>query len=368
MREKQVIIKKLSSYDDPGLVNSVHDALEASGAAVCAQKKVLIKPNILGAAHPDEAVTTHPAVLGAVISYFKRHNCIVRVGDSPAIDPYKKSCRISGISEVCRRHNAELVEFSEVKEYEAVEGRYIKSFRVCTHFEWADYIVTVPKLKTHLQMYYTGALKNMFGMIKGLEKSRFHIRFVERKKFAGMIVDLNTLLRPSFAVMDAIVSMQGNGPRNGTPAHTGFVAVSSDPLALDYVCAHAIGYDPLKIPVIGDALSRPDFYIDSTDKITVSGDEDGLFRIPAFQKIGYVKDVAFLRGALPGFLYNALRRLLVKRPDFNRKRCVRCGKCVDICSAGALHLEDEGVIIDHSACVQCYCCHEVCPYNAVDLK
>ena len=64
-------------------------------------------------------------------------------------------------------------------------------------------------------MYFTGAIKNQFGMIPGLLKSSLHMKFPARSDFAAMIVDLHQALKPDFAFMDGIISMEGPGPGNG---------------------------------------------------------------------------------------------------------------------------------------------------------
>nr|WP_304519455.1 DUF362 domain-containing protein [Clostridium estertheticum] len=37
----------------------------------------------------------------------------------------------------------------------------------------ADVIITLPKLKTHAMMYYTGAVKNQFGCVPGSQKGGY---------------------------------------------------------------------------------------------------------------------------------------------------------------------------------------------------
>jgi uncharacterized protein (DUF362 family)/NAD-dependent dihydropyrimidine dehydrogenase PreA subunit len=368
MSKTDVFVYQIQSYNDFQLKDKIFSGLEKSGGRIAAGKRVLIKPNILGAAKPYEAVTTHPAVLDAVISYFKKLDCEIRVGDSPAIDSYQRACKATGIAEVCEKNGVELVDFNETVVFQSGEGSVIKRFNLTKHIEWAEIIVSVPKMKTHMQMYYTGALKNMFGTISGLTKSSYHVRFIQRSMFAQMIVDVNVIVKPHFAVMDGIEAMQGNGPRNGTVYRAEIIAVSSDSLALDCVCSGAMGFNPMKVPILSAALKRENFYIDSLEEIKIAGDFFHQFTLPGFERPGYVKDIAFMRDLLPGFLYNFIRGILMKRPVFNREKCVLCKKCVDICQADALSVVDKHVIINHNKCIQCYCCHESCPYDAIDLK
>ena len=69
---------------------------------------------------------------------------------------------------------------------------------------------------------------------------------------------------------------------------------------------------------------------------------------------------------LPPFLDRFGKRFLASRPVQEKKKCIRCGKCVEICPAGAMNLTKAGdVEIDYEKCIRCYCCQEVCPADAI---
>lgn len=331
-------------------------------------KKILIKPNILCAALPETAVTTHPDVLQGVLRFFKKFSSNIHVGDSPAVDPYKRACERTGFSRVCKEEGVELVEFKEPCEIPLMNGHSVKRFSVSKEAEWADFIVSVPKLKNHQQMYYTGALKNMFGMVLGLEKSRFHLRFSEKKAFAAMMVDLNLAVPADLTIMDAIVAMEGEGPRNGTPCHTGFLGFSTSLLALDVVASSMLGYDPHRIPILDDAMLRGEFDVSSINDVELHSDFGEGYVFKKFKRISYVKEMVGVKKFIPQPIYRFLHSLLVKRPFVKEGRCIKCRKCVDMCSAEAMTFADNRVTIDHTKCILCYCCHEVCPVGAIVLK
>jgi len=98
--------------------------------------------------------------------------------------------------------------------------------------------------------------------------------------------------------------------------------------------------------------------------------------IEAVKPKGYVlvkeaSDMGFIRERFP-WLFSLLRNLIIPRPVFLHEKCIRCGRCVQICSAQALSWKviDEGkqVHIDYSRCIRCFCCHEICPVEAIDLR
>jgi uncharacterized protein (DUF362 family) len=111
----------------------------------------------------------------------------------------------------------------------------------------ADYIVSVPKLKTHHWAGVTLSLKNLYGVIPGSRygwpKNMLHINSIQ-----ASILGIYTVMPPVLAVVDGIVGMEGDGPLFGTPVEHGVLAVSSDPVAVDIVCTGLMGFDYEDIP------------------------------------------------------------------------------------------------------------------------
>jgi len=70
-------------------------------------------------------------------------------------------------------------------------------------------------------------------------------------------------------------------------------------------------------------------------------------------------------------IFGPIIRRNVKRqrpaPVFLPDPCILCGKCVKICPADALTIQDRRIIIDEKSCIRCYCCHEVCPADAIAI-
>ena len=113
-----------------------------------------------------------------------------------------------------------------------------------------DKIINVPKLKTHGMTVYSGAVKNMFGIIPGSYKGEYHLRFEDVDDFADLLVDLCLFAKPVLTVMDAVVGMEGYGPTNGRPRTVGLIISSPDPYALDVVAAEVIGLKGRQVPTI----------------------------------------------------------------------------------------------------------------------
>jgi len=116
----------------------------------------------------------------------------------------------------------------------------------------SDYIVSMPKLKTHHLAGMTASMKNLFGTMPGAvygwPKNPLHFHGIER-----CIIDLTATVRPHLAIMDAVQAMEGDGPIMGRPRQVGFVGVSTDLVALDATCARVIGLEPAKMPYLSVA-------------------------------------------------------------------------------------------------------------------
>ena len=360
-----VSIVRCPDYDDRAVEKAVRSACDQADFPDLRGKTVLFKPNILKSAAPEDAVTTHPSILRAAIRYANSKGAAsVLVGESPGFQLGQAAFRRSGLIQVAEAEGARWVDFSDAVQVDNPEGRLVKNFTLARAAVEADVLVSLPKLKNHTLMYFTGAMKNLFGCVPGLQKSQFHLRFPERLRFGEMIVDLNVALRSEFSIMDGIVGMEGPGPGSGYPRSIGAVLASRDPVALDRVACALIGLDPDLVVNLAEGMRRG-IWIGSDADIEVRGERPEDLRVPDWKQVP--REERRL-GRLPA----PIRNLLVGRPFFSKTRCIACGACVQICPGKALALEPtagarmgRAVRVDYGACIRCYCCHEVCPADAI---
>jgi uncharacterized protein (DUF362 family)/Pyruvate/2-oxoacid:ferredoxin oxidoreductase delta subunit len=337
-----------------------------------AGKTVLLKPNILSDTPPERAVCTHPAFLEAAIRLVKEMGAKrILAGDSPGLQPPGFSAKASGLGEVIRKNGAEWVDFTRGKiEVSCQEGKVVKKFTLTQAVKEVDVIISIPKLKTHQLMYFTGAMKNIFGLVPSVAKSPFHVRYSSRESFAAMLVDLNLAVKPAYAFMDAVIGMEGHGPAAGNPRQVSLVMASSNLLAMDAAATTVICYPPSEIPVIKDAMSRGNWLM-NLDEIEYPGLSPADVRIPDFVKLPLKKSGSqFLDFVLPPPL-RRLKDSLEPVPVISHAICVHCGDCSRICASKAISSTGEGKerreVIDYSRCIRCFCCHEICPAKAIEV-
>ncbi len=110
----------------------------------------------------------------------------------------------------------------------------------------ADFLVSMPKIKTHHWSGVTLSMKNMFGVVPGARygwpKNILHWKGIQES-----ILDLCATVPIHFVIADGIVAMEGNGPLNGTPRPLGKIVLADDPVAADATCARLMGFEPGRI-------------------------------------------------------------------------------------------------------------------------
>ena len=356
--QKKVSIVKCNSYDKEEVFNSVKLAVEKLGFRIKEGSTVLLKPNILAKATPEQAVTTHPSIIEAVCKLLKEKECKVIIGESSGFTGgTKKAFEVSGIKQAAENCKVELInlESSSLKEIENKEGKVLKKLYLPEILFKVDMIINLPKLKTHSFMLYTGAVKNLFGFIPGGRKQMYHLIAPSKKRFAELLVDIYQIIKPQFTIMDGVTGIEGNGPGvSGTPIKTGIILASESCPALDMVASDIIGYEPSEIPTNKECIER------------------GLIEKGSAQVVGELIKVNYKKplskaSKVPKLLSNWMFKQAIDYPVINKDLCKKCNICVNSCPPKALTMEGYPTL-ERSKCINCYCCHELCPHKAITLE
>lgn len=355
----QVAVVRCGAYDLREVRRAVAAALAPLGGIerfVRPGMQVLLKPNLLGAASRDQAVTTHPAVVQAVAERVQEAGGRVLIGDSPG-GPLENGPRVyrrSGMDEVGETTGARLVPFEDAA-WKRVDG---SDYLVARPVLAADLVIDLPKLKTHTLTLFTGAVKNMFGAIPGTRKREAHYRALGVQDFSRVLVDVLELTTPELTIMDGVMGQEGMGPgAAGTPRRYGCLAASTDPVALDAVMAQAMGYRPGEVLHLAQAEARG---LGESDPEAVRVEAE-----PRALDFGYVA-LPRLQWLLrvPSWVSALLQRAVRIRPRVDPAKCTGCGQCAEVCPPQAI-TPGKPPAFDWDACIACMCCVEICPQGAI---
>ena len=366
----KVSIINCGQYDETLVRQAVTRAVDSLGgwsAFVQPGDLVLLKPNMIGPRSPEQAATTHPVVVKAIVQILQELGCTVWIGDSAGgaiggLAPTAQAFTACGYTQVAAETGALLKNFDAAGTF-PVTSKVI-TFRKGYHlaappFE-ADVVINLPKLKTHSAALYTGALKNLFGLVPGLFKAEFHRQAPTNEEFAKVIADINLNTPVQLTIMDAIVGMEGAGPTAGTPREVGLVLASTDRVALDVIAARLIGLDPQAVPIINIAGQQGLGEL-AAEKITIVGDYQEQPRLDGYR----LPPGRNYNPRLAKFFLNVVVRMLKRRPEVDQASCRRCNICVENCPVQAIDPETRK--IDYGTCIECLCCHELCPHSSVAL-
>ncbi|WP_343101220.1 DUF362 domain-containing protein [Romboutsia sp. MSSM.1001216sp_RTP31141st1_G3_RTP31141_220114] len=369
-----VSIRECNDYGYESVKHAISKNLEDLGGLekyIKANSKVLIKPNLLMKKSPKEATTTHPMVVKVVCEMLLKLNCKIIIGDSPG-GPYtvpslKSIYKSTGMKDIADELGVELnYDISEIK-VENKNAKALKYMNIITPITKVDHIINICKLKTHGMATFTGGVKNLYGSIAGLQKAEIHYRFPNEERFCeDVLLDICSYVNPSLTIMDGIVGMEGEGPSAGTPRKIGITLASPSPYMIDIVACKVINLDINKVPTIRGSIKREHIKKDLSD-ISIVGDNIERFIIKDFKIPKTSKDFRLLSSTMPKFIHEPLTRMITPKPFVSHKDCIKCKKCIEVCPAKVITLNNK-IEIDLNKCIRCFCCHELCPKKAIDIK
>jgi ferredoxin len=288
--------------------------------------------------------------------------------------------RRAGYTEMAELHEFELSLDMGYETVSAPQALLAKRLEVMSPILHADGVINLPKFKTHMFMTFTGATKNLFGVIPGLNKASYHARLSDRHSFAEMLLDVAYFVRPRLNIVDGVLALEGDGPgTGGSPRSLGVLLAGADPVTVDVACCRIGGIDPRSVPVLAAAHERG-LWSGAAGDVDTLGSTIAELQVSDFALPGSYEGMGVGRlGALEDAARRALRRFN-RLPRPKPGRCTACGDCVRACPVDAVSLPEVAdaagaddprprvARVDDSLCIRCYCCHEVCPSAAIDLE
>jgi len=219
-------------------------------------RRVFLKPNMVEY-ESNAAINTHPLVVaGAALAFRAAGAADVVVGEGPG---HRRDMEYlltqTGLYDHLRENRIRFIDLNlDDVRHVPLRSRFtgLDTLALPVELLQADFIVSMPKLKTHHLAGMTASMKNFFGAVPGAvygwPKNILHVKGIENS-----ILDLNATIRPHFAIVDAVTAMEGDGPIMGRPRQVGLIGMGADLVAIDATCARLIGLDPRKMPYLREA-------------------------------------------------------------------------------------------------------------------
>jgi uncharacterized protein (DUF362 family)/Pyruvate/2-oxoacid:ferredoxin oxidoreductase delta subunit len=347
MKKHRVLIREATD-----LKVSIVEAFRSVGLDDLKKQQVLVKPNMLRPARPEECVVTDPRLIAETVAFLISAGAEVMVGDNPMPDP--RIQHESDVADYCGFTQASRHKFRNIGKYSQKVKKprnLLKEFYISREVLDCDLLVSLPKFKSHELTTMTLSVKNHYGIIPGGLKPYIHSLFPGIKEFSKVLVEIYETRPPDIIIVDCLHVIDAKGKRH----HPGLIIAGDNGHAVDYACARLTGIDPIRVSTIRFAY------------------DEGLFH-PA--EIEYVGTLSNLRGfsvpfvfpfrnSVVEFVSRILYRIWLGRlPVIDSALCARCLSCENVCPPRAI----KGQKIDYSKCIMCYCCLEVCPNQAVRIE
>lgn len=247
--EKSVVFIEPVKGDVPGAVKRALEGADWT-RAIPKGADVSLKVNLGWDLFIPGSITS-PLVAEALIGAIRDHvGTIYMVESDQVLEDVEKAFHESGMAEVCKRTGVRWVNMTRAATVPHDEPRNVVLKRIDIPQILKDtLLVTVPVMKTHAKTRLSGAIKNQWGCI-GKMRHEYHLVLDDA------LADLNFVMRPALALMDATVALEGNGPKSGNPVIADLILCSRDPVALDTVQAQVMGLDPATVRHLATCAAR----------------------------------------------------------------------------------------------------------------
>lgn len=359
------------SYDEEEVYASICRHMDHLNIAADLQPgmTVLLKPNLVLAKKPEYAATTHPVLIKAVVRWLLEQKITrIIIADSPG--GLYQAEYLKSIYSACGLTCPELAPYlNQDFGFETVptrKGFANHSFPIIHPIQKADYIINLPKLKTHAMTGLSGGIKNLFGSIPGLQKPQMHYRWPQLPDFSNMLLELAQTVHPDLTIIDAIIGMEGNGPTGGTPKNLGLILASKDVYTQDWFAASCIGLEPSSVAMLQLAKEQGLIH---PDAIQLAGDalpeHLPVFAQPDTKRLDFGSKIPPL---LRKPVLSVLKRLLKSYPQVDTSVCIGCGKCMESCPAHIITIREKKAHFPKKGCISCFCCQEMCSVKAISVK
>ncbi len=389
---KPAILLKVEKTEQ--LMETIRKGLKEYQSLLPASKgaKILIKPNLNSNMNALTGNTTDLRLLAGVISFLQDKGYRnIAIGEGTNSGFYRNKINVISrlkVDLLAKHYNVKVVDLNYSSPVEVEFDGGIKA-GVAKDVVHADFLINLPKLKTHFEAGISVCLKNLMGCLVGQEnKKKTH------KRLGLNILNLNRAVRPHLHIVDGLIGMEGLGPTRGKPVRMNTIIMGTDPVLIDMICADITGFSYKEVWTL--RLAEEQGIITKEHRNYVKRLDLSPFRRP-FEKPAANVLVRFIHspGNQPFFLairntsffnYLASTRLFgyllfisgLRQDNFihsemsftglslEREKCTECNRCRDYCPVSlSLPRQMENGL---DGCIECLYCYLVCPEKAITFK
>jgi uncharacterized protein (DUF362 family)/NAD-dependent dihydropyrimidine dehydrogenase PreA subunit len=369
--------------------------------------RILLKPNLNSNMNALTGNTTDLRIIAAVISFLQKQGYTnIAIGEGTNSGFYRNKINVITrlmVDKLAEQYRVKVIDFNYETgaPVELENGIIAQVAKPCIE---ADFLINLPKFKTHFEVGMTGSLKNLMGCLVGQEnKKKMHQSLVKN------IIKLNQQVKPHLHILDGLIGMEGTGPTRGTPVKLSLVLISTDPYLIDLACAYISNF--IEIP-------NPESQIPNSLRLLYAAEEAGLITQEEHQFIINlpIKDFVYSRKFLPpkvnlvvGFIHHPSRQkyfLKIRQTKLfttlcqtkcigevlfwsglrqdrfleNELRCdkiyildscTNCKKCREYCPVDLVlpdALKPDAPPESNARCIKCMYCYMVCPERAIAFE
>lgn len=384
-----VVGENLSVFQDVKDRTSIHQAVKSvldscDFKEINPDAKILIKPNLNNDLSALTGNSTDLRVLAALVGALQERGYQdITIGDGPNVGIYRKGIDVFsrlGVRSLANYLGIKLVDLNQASSVAVqVNGGEVRIAEPCLR---SDFLINLPKIKTHAEAGMSAAVKNLMGCVVGTDTRIMHL------DLAGNLVRLNEVIKPDLIIVDGLIGMQGNGPGDGDPVRLDMLLAGKDPYLLDLLIARLVGLDRDKILYLKMALDQGKLSsedLEQVDRIEpvatiVSPPPRRLITgILEHRYLAKIRDATrFIHGTetFRKFLFKmGIMQDVYEEADSNilqlvldHDACDACGKCLEVCPTSLPITEPGFDFFASPDCIACNYCAFICPQGAIKIE
>lgn len=208
----------------------------------------VIKINMVSTFTPLSA--THPDAVRAVVEFLKdRSENHITIAEGSTLGTTAHGFREYGYLDLAKEYGLELIDLNESPSWKVAYVIHpdlkphpvkIAQYMLDPH----NYIISLTRLKTHLQVGVTLTAKNVImGSLLIMDKNRLHPTEAGNRVLDFNLFSIMQHLHIDLGILDGFEGMEGNGPISGEPVNHQVAIAGTDFLAVDRVGTEVMGID-----------------------------------------------------------------------------------------------------------------------------